>query len=104
MSPKHLERICWWSHQFGSGKNLTGTSQTLSPVSQRHLENQVSFHFYSLNAIIIKALETSYINQFVAITDYPEFCKGISHLYSLHSLPFESILYHLGKLVRSNFT
>ena len=27
MSSKHLERICLWSHQFASGKNLTG--QTL---------------------------------------------------------------------------
>ena len=77
---------------------------TLGPLSQRHLENQVSFHFYSLNAIIIKALETSYITQFVAITDDPEFCIGIPPQHSLHSLPFESILYHLGKLARSNFT
>ena len=44
----------------------------------------------------------SYINQFLTVTDDPEFCTGttllcIDTIYIL--LPFGSILYHLGKLV-----
>ena len=33
-SPKHLERICQWSHQFGSGKILTGKTLQVSPKSE----------------------------------------------------------------------